>query len=157
MNVVHLCGVCLFRDGFLNVISSPSNVFWKFLKCSFFSIIENWPPKNIRWKDFGALSGTTLYLLLNFSMYLGHVLMSRRKTPVLLRRYCKIRSFSSCWVSHILREWVSQIWASFKVISRQTSKGDIPKTFVTNETNLRGKLKVISNLIKYYLRRHLRF
>ena len=37
-----------------------------------------------------------------------------------------------------LREWVSLIWASSKVISRQTSKGDIPKTFVTNRTNLRG-------------------
>ena len=56
-----------------------------------------------------------------------------------------------------LREWVSLIWASSKVISRQTSKGDIPKTFVTNRTNLRGNFKLNSNLIQSHLRRHLRF
>ena len=56
-----------------------------------------------------------------------------------------------------LREWVSQIWASSKVISRQTSKGDIPKTFVTNRTNLRGNFELNSNLIQSHLRRHLRF
>jgi hypothetical protein len=56
-----------------------------------------------------------------------------------------------------LREWVSLILASSKVISRQTSKGDIPKTFVTNRTNLRGNFKLNSNLIQSHLRRHLRF
>jgi hypothetical protein len=56
-----------------------------------------------------------------------------------------------------LREWVLLIRASFKVISRQTSKDDIPKTFETNRTNLRGNLKFNSNLIQNHLRQHLRF
>jgi hypothetical protein len=52
---------------------------------------------------------------------------------------------------------MSLIWASSKVIFRQTSKGDIPKTFVTNKTNLRGNFELDSNLILSHLRRHLRF
>jgi hypothetical protein len=55
------------------------------------------------------------------------------------------------WV-WLLREWVSLIWASSKVISRQTSKGDIQKTFVTNRTNLRGNFELNSNLIQSHLR-----
>jgi hypothetical protein len=38
--------------------------------------------------------------------------------------------FKEFWQTS-LREWVSLIWAFSKVISRLTSKGDIPKTFVT--------------------------
>jgi hypothetical protein len=45
----------------------------------------------------------------------------------------------------------------FQGHSRQTSNGDIPKTIVTNRTNLRGNLTFNSNLIPSHLRRHLRF
>ena len=55
-------------------------------------------------------------------------------------------------IIHILKEWMSLIWASSKVISRQTSKGDIQKTFVTNRPNLRGNFKLNSNLIQSHLR-----
>ena len=53
-----------------------------------------------------------------------------------------------------LREWVSLIWAFYKTISRQTSKGDIPKTIVTYRTNLRGEFPSYRNLIQSHLRKH---
>jgi hypothetical protein len=69
----------------------------------------------------------------------------------------QVSSVKGFWKKITLREWVSLIWASSKVIFRQTSKGDIPKTVVTNRTNLRGNFKLNSNLIQSHLRRHLRF
>ena len=71
--------------------------------------------------------------------------------------YSKIASLTVKNQRHPLGEWMSLIWASSKVIFRQTSKGDIPKTFVTNKTNLRGNFELDSNLILSHLRRHLRF
>jgi hypothetical protein len=78
---------------------------------------------------------------------------------VLLCSNKKLWASKKVWLAYRtpLREWMSLIWASSKVISRQTSKGDIPKTFVTNRTNLRDNFELNSNLIQSHLRRHLRF
>jgi hypothetical protein len=53
-----------------------------------------------------------------------------------------------------LREWVLQIWAFYKAISRQISKGDIPKTYATHRTNLHDHFPTYRNLIQSHLRTH---
>ena len=60
--------------------------------------------------------------------------------------------FIKFWVGiHLKRVGVADL-SLFQFISRQTSKGDIPTTFVTNKTNLRGNFELNSNLIQSHLR-----
>ena len=104
-------------------------------------------PKECKGKYFWSclfLRSTIFYVRKSWN-----VLLFRIWSPWIFQ----IRNHHTVW-SMPLREWVSQIWAFSKVISRQTSKGDIPKTFVTYRTNLRGHFTTYRNLIQSHLRTH---